>query len=144
VIAMSLRQLVERHYAEVNTNDYSDAEEIFSADLVTEPPGSGPLRGIEPFIAYGQRFSRAFPDGRIHGDRYVESGDLVVVEGRFTGTNTGPLDTSAGALPSTGRSMVLPFADVFRVADGKITEHRIYYDSTAMLGQLGLLPAPEG
>jgi len=141
---MTIQQLVERHYAEVNTDEYSDAAEIFSADVVTQPPGSEPLRGIEPFIAYGRGFSRAFPDGRIHGDRYVEDGDLVVVEGRFTGTNTGPLDTPAGTLPATGRSMVLPFADVFRVADGRITEHHIYYDTTSMLGQLGLLPGPTG
>jgi len=141
---MTIQQLVQRHYAEVNANDYSDAEEIFSPDVLTQPPGSAPLRGIEPFVAYGQGFSRAFPDGRIHGDRYVESGDVVVVEGRFTGTNTGPLESPAGTLPPTGRPMVLPFADVFRVADGRITEHRIYYDTASMLGQLGLLPAPTG
>jgi steroid delta-isomerase-like uncharacterized protein len=141
---MTNQQLVERHYAEVNTDDYHDAAEIFSADVVTQPPGSEPLRGIEQFVAYGRAFSRAFPDGRIHGDRFVESGDVVVVEGRFTGTNTGPLDTPAGQLPATGQPMELAFADVFRVADGKITEHRIYYDSMSMLGQLGLLPPPAG
>ena len=72
---MSLQQIVDRHYREVNANDFSDAGDIFSADVVTEAPGSGPLSGIEPFVAYGQGFHRAFPDGRIHGDRYVESGD---------------------------------------------------------------------
>jgi ketosteroid isomerase-like protein len=137
---MSLQQLVDRHYREVNTNDYSDAGDIFSADVVTEAPGSGALSGIEPFVAYGQVFNRAFPDGRIHGDHYVESGDVVVVEGRFTGTNTGPLETPAGQIPATGQSLVLPFADLFRVADGKIVEHRIYFDTMGMLAQLGVLP----
>jgi steroid delta-isomerase-like uncharacterized protein len=140
----TLSQLVQRHVAQVNSDDYSDAAEIFSADLVTEPPGAGRLVGIDSFIGYARAFHRAFPDGRIHADRYVESGDLVVVEGRFTGTNTGPLESPAGTVPATGRSMVLPFADVFRVADGRITEHRIYYDPTSMLGQLGLLPGPTG
>ena len=128
--------LVDRHYAQINSNDFTDATELFSPDVVTQPPGSDPLTGIEAFVAYGEAFLRAFPDGRIHGDRYVESGDRVVVEGRFTGTNTGPLQTPAGELPPTGRAMVLPFADVFRVADGKIAEHHIYYDT------LGLLPEP--
>jgi ketosteroid isomerase-like protein len=137
---MTVKQLVDRHYREVNTDDYSDADDIFSADVVTEPPGSGPLRGIEPFVAYGRAFHRAFPDGRIHGDRYVESGDVVVVEGRFTGTHTGPLDTPTGQIPATGRPMVLPFADLFRVVDGKIAEHRIYFDTVGMLAQLGLMP----
>src|SRR3954469_22918118 len=81
--AMTLSQLVQRHYDEVNTDDYRDAAEIFSPDVVTRPPGVGELHGIEAFVAYGHGFHRAFPDGRIHGDRYVESGDTVVVEGRF-------------------------------------------------------------
>jgi ketosteroid isomerase-like protein len=38
--------------------------------------------------------------------------------------------------------MVLPFADVFRVADGRITEHRVYYDTLGLLAQLGLMPEP--
>jgi len=126
----------------VNTDDYGDAAQIFSPDVVTRPPGMGELCGIEPFLAYAQGFRRAFPDGRIHGDRYVESGDVVVVEGRFTGTNNGPLDTPAGQLPATGQPMELAFADVFRVVDGKITEHRIYYDVATMMGQLGLMPEP--
>jgi steroid delta-isomerase-like uncharacterized protein len=134
--------LVDQHYAEINRNDFSDVAELFSPDVATEVPGAGRLTGIEPFVAYGQAFLRAFPDGRIHRDRYVEDGDSVVVDGRFTGTNTGPLQTPAGEVPGTGRAMVLPFADVFRVADGRIVEHRVYYDTLGLLAQLGLVPEP--
>ncbi len=137
---MTHQQLVDRHYAEINTDDFSDTAELFSPYVVTQLPDAGPLTGIEPFVAYGQTFLSAFPDGRIHRDRYLESGDRVVVEGRFTGTNTGPLQTSAGEVPPTGRAMVLPFADVFRVADGKIAEHHVYYDTLGLLAQLGLVP----
>ncbi|NYJ04092.1 ester cyclase [Petropleomorpha daqingensis] len=139
---MTLEQLVDRHYAEINSGDFSDVAEIFGADVVTQVPGSAPMSGIDPFVAYGQGFLRAFPDGRIHRDRYVEAGDRIIVEGRFTGTNTGPLETPAGDLPPTGRSLELPFADAFRVVDGRITEHRIYYDLGGMLAQLGLAPEP--
>ena len=137
---MTHQQLIDRHYAQINRNDFADAAELFSTDVATQAPGTGPLPGLEPFIAYGQAFLRAFPDGRIHGDRYLVSGDRVVVEGRFTGTNTGPLQTPAGELPPTGRAMVLRFADVFRVADGRITEHRVYYDTLGLMTQLGMAP----
>jgi len=139
---MSLTGIVDRHYAEINDKDFSDAAEVFSADVVTQAPGSGPMSGIEPFVAYGLAFLRAFPDGRITRDRVVEAGDRIVVEGRFTGTNTGPLQTPAGEVPPTGRTLVLPFADSFRVADGRIAEHSIYFDTAGMLAQLGLLPEP--
>src|SRR5687767_4514836 len=139
---MTHQQLIDRHYAEINGHDFSDAGELFSPDVVTHVPDAGPIAGIEPFVAYGRAFLRAFPDGRIHGDRYVESADRIVVEGRFTGTHTGPLQTPAGELPPTGRAMVLSFADVFRVADGKIAAHRVYYDTLGLLAQLGLAPEP--
>jgi ketosteroid isomerase-like protein len=139
---MTLEQLVDRHYAEINSGDFSDVAEIFSGDVGTQAPGSEPMSGIAPFVAYGQAFLRAFPDGRIHRDRYVEAGNRIVVEGRFTGTNTGPLQTPAGELPPTGRTLELPFADAFRVVDGMITEHRIYYDMAGMMVQLGLAPEP--
>ncbi|MCV2489219.1 ester cyclase [Geodermatophilus sp. YIM 151500] len=139
---MTHQQLVDRHYTEIDTADFSDAEELFSLDVVTWLPDAGPFTGIEPFVEYGRAFLRAFPDGRIHRDHYLESGDRVVVEGRFTGTNTGPLRTPAGELAPTGRAMTLPFADVFRVVEGKIAEHRVYYDSLDLLTQLGLAPAP--
>ncbi|WP_448627518.1 ester cyclase [Geodermatophilus sp. URMC 64] len=138
---MTLEQLVDRHYAEINGNDFSDAADLFAADVVTQAPGSEPMSGIESFVAYGQAFLQAFPDGRITRHRSVEDGDRIVVEGRFTGTHTGPLQTPAGEFPPTGRPMDLPFADVFRVVDGKVTEHRIYYDPAGLLAQLGLLPA---
>ena len=139
---MTHETLVDRHYAEINSKNFSDVADLFAPDVVTQVPDAGTLAGIEPFVAYGQAFLRAFPDGRIHRDRYLEDGERVVVEGRFTGTNTGSLLTPAGELPPTGRAMVLPFADVFRVADGRITEHRIYYDTLGLMAQLGLVPEP--
>jgi hypothetical protein len=38
--------------------------------------------------------------------------------------------------------MVLPFADSFRFVEGRIAEHRVYYDAAGMLAQFGLLPGP--
>ena len=38
--------------------------------------------------------------------------------------------------------MGVPFADVFRVPDGRITEHRVYYDTLGLLARLGRRPSP--
>jgi ketosteroid isomerase-like protein len=35
----------------------------------------------------------------------------------------------------------MPFADYFRVRDGKIVEHEVIWDQMGMLAQLGALPA---
>ena len=72
-------------------------------------------------------------------ERIYEAGDTVIVEGRFTGTNTGPLEGPEGETPPSGRKVDLPFADFSRLSDGKIVEYRTYYDQVALLTQLGLM-----
>jgi ketosteroid isomerase-like protein len=138
----TLRDLIERHYANVSTGNIEAENEIFSPDVVTVDPGAGELRGLDAFKGYEQAFHRAFPDGRLVLKSAVESGDHIVVEGSFVGTHTGPMVSPMGEIPPTNRPLDLRFSDHFEVRDGKIVAHRIYYDQMAFLGQLGLLPAP--
>ncbi len=138
----TLRSLVEKHYQQINTQDNSTLLEVFSPDVETTAPGAGTMRGLEPFAAYGQAFYTAFPDGRIHLKTVVESGDTIMVEGNFTGTNTGRMAGPAGDIPPTGRQIDLPFCDVFQARDGRFMGHRLYFDQVIMLTQLGLMPAP--
>lgn len=135
-----LSDLVQKHYNEINTQDYSDAAEVFSGDVETVSPGAPVSQGIDAFIAYSQAFHTAFPDGQIKADSQIESGDTIVVEGHFTGTNTGPLRSPAGELPPTGRRLDMRFSDIFQTKDGRVVSHRIYFDQLEMLTQLGLAP----
>jgi steroid delta-isomerase-like uncharacterized protein len=138
-----LRTMVETHYRGVSEGDLDLAASVFAPDVVTIDPGAGRMDGLEAFRAYGEAFLRAFPDGRLTADRLVaETADTIVVEGRFSGTHTGPLAGPDGDVPPTGRRLELPFVDVFDARDGRFVEHHTYYDQMALLGQLGLVPAP--
>lgn len=64
----------------------------------------------------------------------------MVVEFMGRGTHTGPLHTPTGDVPATGRRVDLPFCDVHRIEDGKITNGRSYFDLATMMRQLGLMP----
>jgi hypothetical protein len=44
------------------------------------------------------------------------------------------------AQSSTGTD--LPYADIFRVRDGKVYYHAVYFDQMTMMMQLGLMPQP--
>jgi hypothetical protein len=68
----------------------------------------------------------------------------VIVEGVYTGTQTGPLAGPGGMIPASGRSFSLPYVDIFQAQDGKFVPHRIYWDNATLLLQLGVLPAPAG
>ncbi|HYX83638.1 MAG TPA: ester cyclase [Gaiellales bacterium] len=138
-----LRELVETHYSGFSRGDLDLATSIFSEDVVTIDPVAGRMDGLAAFRAYGEAFRHGFPDGRLTLERVVaETDDVIVVEGVFTGTHTGTLAGAAGEIPATGRSLRLPFCDIFQARDGRLVEHHVYYDQMAMLTQLGLVPTP--
>lgn len=95
-----------------------------------------------PFREYGQIWATAFPDGQIELVNIVAQGDLVMTEFTGRGTHTGVLRTPTGEIAPTGRRVEMPFAETYRLRNGKITEGKLYFDSATMLTQLGLsMPA---
>ena len=90
---------------------------------------------------YSKPWTDAFSDGRITEPVYHDAGDTVVTEFVGVGTNDGAL----GPMPATGRSVVLPYAEIYHFdADGKVSGGRAYFDQLGMLVQLGLAEAPPG
>src|SRR5579864_8491088 len=136
------RDLVDAHNRVFNDRDWSRAPEILSPDVATTSPGLGTITCIDPFIQFAKGFVTALPDSRLVAETITESGNRVVCEGRYTGTHTGPLMTPQGEVPATGRTLNLPYADVFEVEAGRIVRHRTYYDQMDFAQQLGLLPEP--
>jgi predicted ester cyclase len=132
------RELAERHVSSFNERAWSQAPELYAPDLVMVEPG-GTIRGIEPFLEFERGFIGAMPDSRFEVTAVIESGNLAVVEGAYTGTHTGPLHTPQGEVPPTGRKMRLPLCDVTEVAAGRITQIRAYYDQMTFAAQLGLI-----
>jgi steroid delta-isomerase-like uncharacterized protein len=138
------RDLVEQHNRAFNERSWSSAPQLCSPDLVMVEPAAGTVHGVEAFIGYAQGFTQAFPDSRLEVNTLTEAGDRVVVEGVYTGTHTGPLASPQGTVPPTGRTLALPYCEVFEVAAGRIASKHVYYDQMAFAAQLGLLPEPAG
>lgn len=138
------RSIVDKQYEAINAGDVDAAMATQADDVDGLVPGAGPLRGRDAFKEFVQPFLTAFPDAKLHADNVVETSDTVVVEGRFTGLNTGPLMTPAGEMPPTGKSIDLPFSDIFRVTGGTIVSHHTYFDQADFMQQLGLMPTPGG
>ena len=135
----SAQEIVERFYEDFNAGDIGAAVSAFSNELETRDPGMGTVRGIAPFEEYLSTFKRAMPDAKALVERVYEVGAVVIVEGRFVGTHTGPLATPDGDVDPTGASVDLRFADVSQVRDGKIASYHTYYDQLGLMTQLGLM-----
>jgi predicted ester cyclase len=102
-------------------------------------PGLGAVEGLDALRSYLEGLKGPVPDARAIVERMFEVGDRVIAEGRFTGTNTGPLPGPDGDLAPSGRTVDLPFADFARVSDRRIVEYRAYHDQVGLLTQLGLM-----
>lgn len=128
-----------RFYEDFGTGNIDAALAACAEDLEIIDPGMGQVLGRQRFREYLETFKRAMPDARAVIEGIVESGETVAVEGRFTGTHTGPLATDDGDVEPTGATVDLRFADVSRVREGKIVAYHTYYDQLGLLTQLGLM-----
>lgn len=85
------------------------------------------------------RWREAFPDGECKVLNVIVQDDWAVVEFVNRGTHTGPLQSSLGTFPPSGRRSEVRYCSVMRVADGMVVEGRDYYDATTIVRQLGLV-----
>jgi steroid delta-isomerase-like uncharacterized protein len=97
------------------------------------------LAGPDGYRRDYHRWRTAFPDGEVKVTGVIVEGDRAVVEFVNRGTQTGPLESSLGSFPASGRRMEAHYCSVMRVADGKVVEGRDYFDSASIARQLGLI-----
>ena len=95
--------------------------------------------GPEAYKRDYHRWHEAFPDGEVKVVNVIVQDDWAVVEFLNRGTQTGPLRSSLGNFPPSGRRMETRYCSVMRVADGMVVEGRDYYDSAGIAQQLGLV-----
>ena len=98
-------------------------------------PTGAVFRGHDGVIEMGRLALTMAKDLRFVCVSAQASGDRFAFETETRGTNTG----AVGALPATGRAFVLRGVSVGRRSpDGRVVEHRDYWDLMAYLRQIGL------
>ena len=97
------------------------------------------LPGREGYRRDYHRWREAFPDGEVKVLNVIVQDNWAVVEFVNRGTQTGPLHSSLGTFPPSGRKMEARYCSVMRVANGMVVEGRDYYDSASIARQLGLV-----
>jgi len=85
----------------------------------------------------------AFPDAHGEITNAFGSGDQVVLQIVWTGTQKGDLVGPMGTIPATGKQVRIPASQVLRISNGKIASTDHYFDLMTMLVQLGAVPAPQ-
>ncbi len=98
--------------------------------------------GIDAYKKWVTDTRTIYPDFNVTMEETIIANDKIIVKATVTGTNTGPLMTPMGELPSTGKKIRFRVADIIQVVDGKITEEWIYFNQTPVLLQLGFTLVP--
>jgi steroid delta-isomerase-like uncharacterized protein len=136
------KAVVRRWVEEVQNQHRLDAvDEILAWDIVNhDAPGALPSpQGAEEIRQLFSEMFTAFPDFHVEIEDQIAEGDKVVTLKRVSGTNLGEFM----GMPPTGKQVEFPVIDIFRVADGKCTDHWSVIDYLRMMQQLGLIPTPE-
>jgi predicted ester cyclase len=83
-------------------------------------------------------FRAAFSDAQITVDDQIAEGDKVASRWTGRGTHDGELM----GVPPSGRQVTVDGLVVSRVANGKVVEEWVNWDTLGMLQQVGAVPAP--
>ena len=136
-------ELARKNHEEVwSKGNLAAADEIYSNELVRHSADQPVSRGLDAYKQFWVVSRAAFPDWKETVEHVIASGDLVATKVTIRGTMTGSWKGPRGTLPPTGKSLEVPCAVFFRIAEGKIVEIWSYYDSVPFLKAMGLFPPP--
>lgn len=134
--------LARRIYDFFNTRQFEAALALTddAAEIVNIGRGAT-YAGKAGFLQFMQGWKTLDPDCRVDVLTQLASDDGVTNECIFHATQVGPLATRTGDVPPTGRTIALPFCEVWRIKDGKLVSLHNYADGATVMAQLGLLPS---
>jgi len=124
-----------------NAHDIDRFAEVLADDVVFDAPGGLTGAGKPACAEFYRGWFDSFPDAHIDVAAIHVSGDVIVEQGRFTGTHRGVLRGEAGDIPPTGRSVNIPYVHVLRFVEGKHVAFSLMFDRLLMLEQLGVVPS---
>ena len=117
-----------------NKHDEASIDKQIADDYVlhdlTAPNDQNKKENAEANKAYWKGFS----DAKINTASIWGAGNYVSLTGSFEGTNNG--DFAPMKIKGTGKKIVLPFIDIYRLDGGKIKEEWLLFDGASLITQL--------
>ena len=127
-----------RRWNKIFEGDFAIAEEIVAEDCVYHNGPPDILPGPEGVKEWAIMIRNGFPDIRITAEDFVAEGDKVAGRVDAEGTHNGEFF----GVPPTGKTVTFSGINIMRIADGKIVEHWVQYDTMGIMQQIGAIPGP--
>jgi steroid delta-isomerase-like uncharacterized protein len=130
------KALVRRFIDEIFVQGRPESvDELLTDDFVghTWPSTGHPKDDLKAAIG---RTSKGLSDPRFIVDDLIGEGDRVVVRLTAEATQTGEIM----GMPASGKRYSIGEIHIFRLRDGKVSEHWHQFDQLGMMRQLGAMP----
>lgn len=122
-------------FAAIQDRDPEALRELFAPEAIHTSGDGRPMTGPDPVIREVRSFVEAFPDLTIEvRHHHLVDSSRSIIEYTFSGTHEGHLED----LPPTGKSVAVVACSVLEADNGAITREADYFDTVAMLAQLGM------
>ena len=130
-------EIITRFEHEFRAADQATIDELCDPGLVDHNPAPGhepTLAGFKEKVAF---FRALFPDLEEDLQDIIASGDTVATRWVITGS----LQQDFMGIPATGQAIRVEGMNFYRLKDGRVTDIWTQFDGTAMMQQLGTVPA---
>ena len=138
---LTAKQVFDKTVAAWNASDESEVLAQSAPDVELRAPGGLDFNGTEGLRQWFRLWAEACPDRVVRYHNVVGDAGQIIGEGTLKATHTGVLHLPTGDIPPTGRHITADYVAVLRVANGKITYMRHYFDVMDLMVQLGLVGA---
>ncbi len=131
-------ELCLAHMTLENAHDFDAAIAKFARPRYEVMPTGEVYDGVDGLTRFMHETVGGFPDFEYVVELMHDAQDVIVVEGRFTGTHEG----SWRGLPGTGKRVDFPMLLVFPFDGEDMLGERIFFDLDSALRQLGVACDP--
>ena len=127
-----VRRFIERVF---EAGDMTAVDDLVAEDFVPHTfPGTTDREGLKRAM---ERVSQGLADATFTIDDVIAEGDQIAVRLTSSATQVGEFM----GMPPSGKHYEIEEIHIFRVRDGRITEHWHQFDQLGMMRQLGAMPA---
>ena len=137
---MSADITLKAYLTAFNSSDAAGLAALYApATSYRNPMSPQPLTSPQDVLAFESPMFAAFSDTSATIEDVITDGERAAARVTVRARHTGELQSPAGPVSATGKTIELHCAEFVRVdGDGRIVEHHRYFDGASFLAQLGL------
>jgi len=138
-----LTQVAQDFMEAFSSGDWTRFKRTLAANVVYEETGTQRrVHDADAYVQLCQGWKRAFPNAKGIVRNMVSTGNTIVQEVLWEGTQDGDLPGPDGTLPASGRRIMVPATLWLTFQGDQIREIHHHIDMMGMMQQLGVMSSP--